>query len=139
MTVNDYVIWALLLFGLYLLLMDAKMWFAPQRKGRIVAVEDQVETAEKNCSCGTIKSCRSHITATVRVEGGETMEVQLSPCLVCMDRVKMGSQIGLHRIGDRWIGRRYIDILGRGLADDDGTPIAMTDDVDACSIKGVAE
>jgi hypothetical protein len=139
MTVNDYVIWGLLLFGLYLLLMDVKMWFAPQRKGRIVAVEDQVATAEANCSCGTIKSCGSHIRATVRVEGGETMDVEISPCLVCMDRVKMGSQIGLHRIGDRWIGRRYIDLLGRGLSDDDGTPMPMADEVDACALRGVAE
>ena len=139
MTINDYVIWALLLFGLYLLLMDVKMWFAPQKKGRIVTVEDQVETAEKDCSCGTIKNCRSHLIATVRLEDGENMDVELSPCLVCMDRVRTGSQIGLHRIGNRWIGRRYIDLLGRGLASDDDTPIAMADDVDACSIKGVAE
>ena len=138
MTVNEYVIWALLLFGLYLLLMDVKMWFAPQRKGRVVAVEDQLAKAEANCSCGTLKTCRSHLTAKVRLEDGELMDVDLSPCLVCMDRVKLGSQIGLHRIGRRWIGRRYIDLLGRGLPND-GTPLPRPDEVEFSTSQGVAE
>ena len=134
MTVNDLVIYGLLLFGLYLLLMDVKMWFAPQKRGRVLAVEDQVETAEKDCNCGTIRDCRSHLTATVRTEDGELVETQMSPCLVCMDRVGLGSQIGLHRIGDRWIGRRYIDLFGRGLKND-GDPTEL----ETCSIKGVSE
>ena len=138
MTYNDFVIWALLLFGLYLLLMDAKMWFAPSKKGRIVAVEDQVATAKQNCNCGTIKACKSHLTATVRSDEGELIDVQLSPCLICMDRVKMGSQIGLHRIGNRWIGRRYIDLMGKGLKNDD-IPLPTTDEIEACSLQGVAE
>ena len=138
MTYNDFVIWALLLFGFYLLLLDAKMWFAPIKKGRIVAVEDQMETAEKNCKSGTIKACRSHLSATVRSDEGELIDVDLSPCLICMDRVKMGSQIGLHRIGDRWIGRRYIDLLGKGLKNDD-VPLPTTEEVIASSVQGVAE
>ncbi|UCC93116.1 MAG: hypothetical protein JSW25_00070 [Thermoplasmata archaeon] len=134
MTVNDWVIYGLLLFGLYLLLMDVKMWFAPQKKGRVVAVQDQVLNAERDCNCGTIRNCKSHLTATVRTEDGEMVTTEMSPCLVCMDRVKLGSQIGLHRIGDRWIGRRYIDLFGRGLPND-GEPV----DLEACSIQGVAE
>jgi hypothetical protein len=134
MTVNDWVIYALLLFGLYLLLMDVKMWFAPGRKGRIVAVEDQVSTAERDCNCGTIRNCRSHLTATVRTEDGDLVQTDMSPCLVCMDKVRLGSQIGLHRIGDRWIGRRYIDLFGRGL-ENDGEPL----DAEACSLRGVTE
>jgi len=134
MTFNDLVIYGLLLFGLYLLLMDAKMWFAPQRRGRIVAVDDQVERAERDCNCGTIRNCRSHLTATVRTEDGDLVQTDMSPCLVCMDRVKLGSQIGLHRIGDRWIGRRYIDLFGRGLKND-GEPL----DLEVCSLPGVAE
>jgi hypothetical protein len=138
MTVNDYVIWALLLFGLYLLLMDVKMWFVPQKKGRIVAVEDQMDKAEKDCNCGTVSTCRSHLTAKVRVEDGEMLDVDMSPCLVCMDRVGLGSQIGLHSIGDRWIGRRYIDLFGRGLKND-AVPMPSKEEMETCSIKGVAE
>ncbi len=134
MTFNDLVMYALLLFGLYLLLMDAKMWFAPQKRGRIVAVEDQVMTAERDCNCGTIRNCRSHLTATVRTEDGDLVQTDMSPCLVCMDRVQLGSQIGLHRIGDRWIGRRYIDLFGRGLKND-GEPFELEN----CSLKGVVE
>jgi hypothetical protein len=138
MTYNDFVILALLLFGFYLLLLDAKMWFAPNKKGRIVAVEDQMETAKENCNRGTIKACRSHISATVRSDEGELIDVDLSPCLICMDRVEMGSQIGLHRIGDRWIGRRYIDIMGKGLKNDD-VPLPTSEEVMAGSAQGVAE
>jgi len=134
MTYNDLVIYALLMFGLYLLLMDVKMWFAPHKKGRVVAVVDQVETAERDCNCGTIRNCRSHLTATVRTEDGDMVETQMSPCLICMDQVGLGSQIGLHRIGDRWIGRRYIDLFGRGLKNDN-EPIEL----ETCSLKGVAE
>ena len=85
MTFNDWVVYALLLFGLYLLLMDVKMWFAPSKKGRIVAVEDQMGKAERDCNCGTIRACRSHLTATVRTEDGDLVETDMSPCLVCMD------------------------------------------------------
>ena len=138
MTLNDYVMWALLLFGLYLLLMDAKMWFAPQKKGRIVAVEDQLAQAEKACDCGTVHACKSHLTAKVRLENGELLDVDLSPCLVCMDRVKLGSQIGLHRIGQRWIGRRYIDLRGRGLAND-GTPVPRPEELEFHCGQGVGE
>ena len=134
MTYNDLVIYFLLMFGLYLLLMDVKMWFAPQKKGRVIAVVDQMETAERDCNCGTIRNCRSHLTATVRTEDGDMVETQMSPCLVCMDQVKLGSQIGLHRIGGRWIGRRYIDLFGRGLKND-SEPLEL----ESCSIKGVAE
>lgn len=136
MTFNDLVIYALLLFGLYLLLMDVKMWFAPTKKGRIVAVEDQVERAQKDCNCGTIRNCRSSLSATVRTEDGEMIQTEMSPCLVCMDRVQLGSQIGLHKIGGRWIGRRYIDLLGRGLAND-SEPLEI--ETCGCSIQGVTE
>ncbi|MCK5251540.1 MAG: hypothetical protein KAQ96_01270, partial [Thermoplasmata archaeon] len=95
MTYNDLVIYGLLLFGLFLLLMDVKMWFAPQKKGRVVAVEDQVANAEEDCNCGTIRNCRSHLTATVRTEDGDLVQTDISPCLVCMDQVHLGSQIGL--------------------------------------------
>jgi hypothetical protein len=134
MNYNDLVIYGLLLFGFYLLLMDVKMWFAPQKKGRVVAVEDQVESAQQDCNCGTIRNCKSHLTATVRTEDGDMVKTELSPCLVCMDQVGLGSQIGLHRIGDRWIGRRYIDLFGRGLKND-GDPV----EAETCSIMGVAE
>jgi hypothetical protein len=90
--------------------------------------------AEKDCNCGTIRNCRSHLTATVRTEDGEMVSTERSPCLVCMDQVRLGSQIGLHRIGDRWIGRRYIDLFGRGLKND-----VETMEPETCTIKGVAE
>lgn len=134
MTVNELVMYGLLLFGLFLFMMDAKMWFAPQKKGRVVAVEDQLGRAECDCSRGTIRDCRSHIRATVRTEDGELVQTDVSPCMICMDKVRLGSQIGLHRIGDRWIGRRYIDLLGRGLKND-GEPFEL----EACPLTGVAE
>ena len=77
---------------------------------------------------------RDDVRAPEKKEDGEMVQTDMSPCLVCMDRVRLGSQIGLHRIGDRWIGRRYIDLFGRGLKND-GEPIEM----ETCSPPGVTE
>ncbi len=118
--IGDELVYAALLgFALLLFLIDLKLMMFPYKKGRIIAVEDQLCQAEKACSCGELKMGGSHINARVRLEDGEEVDVRVSPCLFCMDKVKLGSQIGVNRIGDRLVGRRYIDILGRGLANDD--------------------
>ena len=138
MTLNDIVMWGLLLFGLGLLLYDVKAWFLPDRKGRVVAIEDQLKQAEEACECGTASAGRSHLTATVRLADGSMVPVDMSPCLICMDKVTIGSQMGLNRVGDRWIARRYIDVRGRGLPND-GTPLPCPAEAEGCAKRGVAE
>ena len=138
MTFNDYAMVALLLFGAWLFLYDMKMMMFPQRRGRVLAVEDQLEAAKQACSCNSAKMGRSYVNATVRLDDGELTTVQVSPSLFCMDKVTIGSQIGVNRIGKRLIARRYIDLLGRGLANDD-VPLPSPEEIKAhCSI-GVAE
>jgi hypothetical protein len=138
MTGEAIVYAALLLFGAWLFLYDIKLMLWPQRRGRVAAVENQLEQAEKACDCGSMKVGKSYIHATVRMEDGEMEEVQLSPCLICMDKVTIGSQIGVNMVGDRLIARRYIDIFGRGLTNDD-VPLPEPDEVAKYYIQGVAE
>jgi hypothetical protein len=138
MTFNDIVMWGLLLFGLGLLLYDVKSWLMPDRKGRVVAIEDQLKRAEEACECGKASAGRSHLTATVRLEDGSLVPVDMSPCLICMDKVRLGSQMGLNRIGDRWIARRYIDLLGRGLPND-SVPLPCPSEAEECMKRGVVE
>ena len=118
MTLNDYAMLALLMFGALLFLYDIKMMLFPQNRGRVLAVEDQLEAAKKACSCNSAKMGRSYVNATVRLEDGELTTVQVSPCLFCMDRVTIGSQIGVNRVGKRLIARlpiypRYIRDMER--------------------------
>jgi hypothetical protein len=138
MTFNDWVMIGLLLFGLWLFLYDVKMWMFPQRRGRVLAVEDQLEAAKKACSCNSAKMGRSYVNAAVRLEDGELTTVQVSPCLFCMDKVTIGSQIGVNQVGDRLIARRYIDIFGRGLPNDD-IPPPSPEEIRAQSGQGVSE
>ena len=138
MTFNDIVIWGLLLFGLGLLLYDVKTWFLPKERGRVVAIEDQMAQAEEACDCGTVKATGSHISAAVRLEDGSVVPVDMSPCLVCMDKVRIGSQLGLNKVGDRWIGRRYIDLMGKGLTNDD-MPLPCPEEAEVCARRGVTE
>ena len=138
MSLDDVVIWALLLFGLFLFLYDIKLMVAPQRKGRVVAVEDQLEEAQRACSCNSARMGKSYVRARVRLEDGGMVDVEVSPCLFCMDKVTIGSQIGVNSIGKRLIARRYIDLLGRGLANDD-VPLPKPEEAYACPTQGVAE
>jgi hypothetical protein len=52
--------------------------------------------------------------------------------------VTVGSQIGVNKIGDRLIARRYIDILGRGLPNDD-EPLPPPEEFQTRYLDGVAE
>ena len=128
----------LLLFGLFLFLYDIKLMMVPQMKGRVVSIEDQLEQAKKACSCNSLKMGRSSVSTRVRLEDGSMVDVEMSPCLFCMDKVRVGSQIGVNRIDKRLIARRYIDVMGRGLTNDD-VPLPVEAEVDVCVSKGVAE
>lgn len=114
MSIDTLVLWGTLGIGAVLVLYDIKLMLAPQMRGRLVSVENQLERAEKACDCSELGAGRSFINARVELEDGRTVDVNVSPCLVCMDRVRVGSQIGVTRVGERLVGRRYIDLLGRG-------------------------
>lgn len=135
MTTNDLIILGLLGFGLFLFVYDLKTMFAPSMRGRIVSFEDMYERATKACNCNGVGGVgRSYVNARVRLEDGREIDVQVSPCLSCMDRVRVGSQIGINRVGNRLVGRRYVDLFGRGLRD---AP-APEEDAGACDCAEVA-
>jgi hypothetical protein len=135
LTTNDLVMIGLLGFGLFLFIYDLKTMFAPDMRGRVVAFEDLYERAVKACNCNGVGGVgRSHVNARVRLEDGQEIDVQVSPCLHCMDRVRVGSQIGVNRVGDRLVGRRYIDLFGRGLK---GPAAEMPEGAEDCGCRGV--
>ena len=135
MNTNELVMIGLLGFGLFLFVYDLKTMFAPSMRGRVVAFEDLYERATKACNCNGVGGLgRSYVNARVKLEDGREIDVQVSPCLSCMDRVRVGSQIGINRVGNRLVGRRYIDLLGRGLRD---APAPGEDD-GSCDCRGVA-
>ena len=114
MMLDTLVLWGTLGVGLILVLYDIKLMVAPNRRGRLLSVENQLERAQRACSCSDVGAGRSYIAAKVELEDGSTVDVDVSSCLVCMDRVRVGSQIGVTRVGSKLVGRRYIDLLGRG-------------------------
>jgi hypothetical protein len=135
---NDLVYIGLLGFGLLLFVYDLKTMFAPDMRGRVIAFEDQYEKAVKACNCNGVGGLgRSHVNARVRLEDGKEIDIQVSPCLYCMDRVRVGSQIGINKVGDRLVGRRYIDLFGRGLRDTSGDAPAPDPNVGGCGCEGV--
>jgi hypothetical protein len=114
MSLDTLVLWGTLGIGAILVIYDIKLMLAPQMRGHLVSVENQLERASKACDCSEIGAGRSYVNAKVELDDGRTVDVNVSPCLVCMDRVRVGSQIGVTRVGERLVGRRYIDLLGRG-------------------------
>lgn len=114
MSIDTLVLWGILGMGAVLVLYDIKLMIAPQRRGRLVSLENQLERATRACSCSDLGAGRSAINAKVELEDGNIVDVDVSACLVCMDRVRVGSQIGVTHVGSRLVGRRYLDLLGRG-------------------------
>jgi hypothetical protein len=103
----------LLAIGGFLFLLQFKIMFFPTWKGRIIEFED---LSEENCkSCRGRKSGRTTIEIRVRTDDGEIIPAEVSACTICLNKLHLGSRVGVTKMGSRNVASSMIQ-LTRGTA-----------------------
>ena len=77
----------------------------PSQKGVIVDFSDPL--APMNCAGGPVGS--SGLPVRVRLENNRVISAEVSPCTVCMERLKPGDTVSITRAG----GRRIVQKASR--------------------------
>ena len=88
-----------------------KMMFFPQQKGKIVGFE---KIFDENCnSCRGTRKGKTSIPIKVETDSGEVISAEISCCTMCMEKIGLGSRIGLTKVGDRLIAQACANIRGK--------------------------
>jgi hypothetical protein len=87
--------------------------FFPTWKGKIIEFE---ELSEDTCkSCTSVRKGRASIEIKVKTKDGEVITAEVSPCTICLNKLKIGSPIGVSKLGSRNIASPIVR-LTRGSA-----------------------
>jgi hypothetical protein len=101
---NQGVVALLVVVGSHLVYLNFRTVFLPRKTGIIVSMGDS-----KVCSsCGItgFSEGRSSLPIQVRLDDGVIVSAETSPCCVCIDKLGVGSRVGLTQIGSRLIAYR---------------------------------
>jgi hypothetical protein len=91
----------LLGFGGFLLLLKMKLLLFPDFKAKIVSFPDYGPEA-----CNTCRSTnkgRMSVPMTVESDEGKVMEVEASICELCLNKLAVGSTVGVSKVGSRYL------------------------------------
>jgi len=110
---NGGILVGLLLGGLYFVVMNLRTFIWPQQVGQVVAFgldgeADNVLGIYKNCnSCQISKnSGRLAFPIKIKLNDDSVVDAEISPCSLCMDKVKVGDKVGITQIGSRCIAQK---------------------------------
>lgn len=113
--INEAVFVGLLLLGGYLVLMNIRTLLLPQRIGTLVAFGDEKSQSETiheelfkkplcgKCSLAETVDGRMSFPVQVRLKDNTTTTAEISPCTLCMDKLRVGDTVGLTEVGSRTI------------------------------------
>ena len=108
---EPYIYIFLLALGGILFLLQFKLMFFPTWRGKIIEFEDL--SADSCTSCRSTNKGRSSIEIKVRTDNGEIITAEVSPCNICMNKLRLGSRIGVTKMGSRNVASSLIS-LSRG-------------------------
>lgn len=111
MDLESFMYIFLLALGGIFMALQLKLMLFPDKRGRIVEFEDLSETSCKDCK--SHNKGRMSYTIKVETDDGELVEAELSPCTLCMDRLRLGSQVGVTKIGSRTIAQACINLKSK--------------------------
>jgi hypothetical protein len=98
----------LLAIGGILFLLQFRVMFFPTWKGNIIEVED---LNPENCnSCKSYKKGRSSIEIKVKTDDGEVIPAELGCCTICLNKLHIGSRVGVTKMGSRNIASSIVNL-----------------------------
>ena len=105
---QPYIYIILLVIGGLLFLIQFKYMFFPTWKGKIIEFEDLSKDSCK--SCRSTKLGRASLEVKVKTADGEIIEAEVSPCTICLNKLHLGSQVGVSKIGTRHVAQPIIQL-----------------------------
>jgi hypothetical protein len=99
----------LLIVGAVLFMIQFKYMFFPTWKGVIVEFRGYDEN-----SCNSCKSTymgRASLDIKVQTDDGEIIDAEISPCTICLNKLRKGSKVGVSKIGSRNVAQPIIKLL----------------------------
>ena len=115
--INQAILAGLFLFGFYVVSQNMRTFLFPQKSGTIVSIGKELNKSVgkdntcKNCTLLPTEPGKSTIPLSIRLYTGETCTAEISPCCICIDRMKIGDRVGVTKIGSRIIAQK----IGRGV------------------------
>ena len=98
----------LLAVGGILFLIQFKYMFFPTWKGKIIKFQDF--SSDSCTSCKSTKKGRSSLEIKVKTDDGEIINAEISACTLCLNKLKLGSRVGVSKIGSRQVAQPIIKI-----------------------------
>ena len=99
-----------LLIGAFFLIYELKMLLRPHKRGYLVGVD---RILPENCStCKSTKGGKASIGISVQTDDGKKIKAEMSPCVMCLNKVKIGSRVGVTKVGSRIVCQRVIEPFG---------------------------
>ena len=104
----------LLLVGGILFLIQFKYMFFPTWKGKIIEFKGYSFDSCSSCKDKTkmTKNIKSSMDIKVKTEDGEIIDAEISHCTLCLNKLQLGSVIGVSKIGSRNIAQPIIRLFG---------------------------
>ena len=103
----------LLALGGLLFLIQFKYMFFPTWKGKIIEFQDFSKNACNSCKSNV--NGRASIEVKVKTEDGEIINAEVSYCTVCLNKLEIGSRVGVSQIGSRRVAQSLVK-LSKGSA-----------------------
>jgi hypothetical protein len=98
------------LMGIFFI-MQLKMMFFPQIRGEIIEFEP---IFDGNCnSCRGNRKGKTSIPIKVKTDEGKVISAEISCCTMCIEKINLGSRIGITKVGDRLIAQACANIRGK--------------------------
>jgi hypothetical protein len=92
-------------------IMQLRMMFFPHIRGKIIEFEP---IFEGNCStCRGKRGGKTSIPIKVRTDDGDIISAEISSCTLCMEKLKVGSRIGVTKVAGRNIAQACANIRKR--------------------------
>jgi len=114
--INGSILVGLVLGGMYFTFMNLRTFLWPQQVGHVVAFgldgeADNVLGIYKDCNSCQISENSGRLAFPIKIKLNDrsVVDAEISPCSLCMDKVKVGDRVGITTVGSRCIAQK----LGR--------------------------
>lgn len=110
--IEDSIVYIALLalLGVFFI-MQLKMMFFPHLRGKIIEFEP---IFDGDCSsCRGKRGGKTSIPIKVKTDDGDIISAEISSCTLCIEKLKLGSRIGVTKIGGRNIAQACANIRKR--------------------------
>lgn len=106
---EQIVVIIIAVLGVPLIYYQVKTLFKPDRVGRIIEFENVAKKCLDRCNGLTelMHGRRMSIGVVVELVDGGKIVGEISPCSICLEKMKVGDWVGVSKVGSRYVVQPY--------------------------------